>query len=578
MAPTPIKKDSYHLILGFFVLLLFFYLTFQAQKPYHLSDWHIGDAQSMLSYNQWEKGGWLNNYLLFVPQGYASFMNIFDSEDLRHHAHGISPKSSLTVGPRLRYTHYPAGYLIPYALLYSLGLTSLTTLQIFSICISLTGLIFMFRTFSIITSPRVALVATISYGISLPFLGYADSLANMPIDDLLRFAFMLTVVLSTRSGLHRTRWLIIAWLLEFCLSLSSFDSVFFVYVWLVGWHILEEKRIPWKIIFIFALAPISAHGLQVLQNIWYLGTETAIRDLSETFIVKQSHHEMSRLATLGKSLQRDIVPLFRPLWLFAVTLLLYMTGYYLLPHDRELPSPLLILLLFLCGLAYIVILPSAAGMEYQGRQLAPFTSMLAGGIVAMFIQGWTFQGNNEVRAAQKTRKPHLFWLADIAVIMLIIGLSNVYPNSPQSWWEKLVSSGNFTDHLLAETLREIPTEYEPVYFMINAKNSRAFLPYKPNYPQIMPELEYLAGNRLILCFKSPELALQDLRTITRMAGKSFSPVIISPRKDDVLYLYDALSENAEGERLLPDGQEGLRYIYGNFVLDLTPYLNSLERR
>ena len=108
--------------------------------------------------------------------------------------------------------------------------------RLLSIVLSVAALGIMYVLFARITNPAISFISVLYYGLSAVFLGYADSLANQPIDDLLRFGFMLAVVLSTRAATEqlRNRWLVAAWIMEFSLSLASFDSVFFLYTWLIG--------------------------------------------------------------------------------------------------------------------------------------------------------------------------------------------------------------------------------------------------------------------------------------------------------------------------------------------------------
>jgi hypothetical protein len=216
--------SPWHIALGVFLVGLLLFLSVRASDQYRWSDWGFGDAQTMLSLRQWEEGGWLANDFLFVPQGYAKVVTLLDDLPLRHHAHGTCPGSSPRVGPRLRYTHYPAGYLIPYAVFFRLGLDNLFGARMLSILFSVCGLTLMYVLFSKLTSPAVAFLAVFFYGLSPVFLGYADALANQPLDDLLRFAFMLAVVLSTRAGSARQRkwWAVSAWGLQFMLSLWGF--------------------------------------------------------------------------------------------------------------------------------------------------------------------------------------------------------------------------------------------------------------------------------------------------------------------------------------------------------------------
>src|SRR3989339_571146 len=144
-----LKNRPWHLWNREFIILVFCLLVSLvtvASNRYHWSRWDFGDAQTMLTLRHWHEGGWLQNYLLFIPQGYAKVIRILDEPALRPHAHGISPNSSPNVGPRLWYTHFPSGYLVPYAFLYELGLKSIFFMRAFSIFLSLAALVFMYIT------------------------------------------------------------------------------------------------------------------------------------------------------------------------------------------------------------------------------------------------------------------------------------------------------------------------------------------------------------------------------------------------------------------------------------------------
>jgi hypothetical protein len=362
--------------LGLFLAVLLFFLSARASDLYRWSDWGFGDAQTMLSLRQWEEGGWLANDLLFVPQGYAKVDKLFDDPPLRHHAHGTCPGSSPRVGPRLRYTHYPAGYLIPYAVFFRLGLDGLFDVRMLSILFSLAALTLMYIVFSKITSPAVAFLSVLFYGLSPAFLGYADALANQPLDDLLRFAFMLAVVLSTRAGSARGRkwWEILAWGLQFMLSLASFDSVFFLFAWLIGWDIIEEKGFRGKRYLLYGLAPLAAHSLQFLQNVWYLGIHDAVIDIRDAFLLKagtDANYNLGQgrpviiLSSLGILLNN----LYNPGEFIAILLGLYAVYSWFVksPDEGRLPSMRLLIVLFFCGLPFVLVLPHAARMPYEAR-------------------------------------------------------------------------------------------------------------------------------------------------------------------------------------------------------------------
>jgi hypothetical protein len=252
--------------------------------------------------------------------------------------------------------------------------------------------------FSKVASAGVAFLAVFFYGLSPAFLGYADSLANQPLDDLLRFAFMLSVVLSTRAGSARQRkwWASSAWLLQFALSLASFDSVFFLFVWLIGWDILEERGFRWKAYLLYGLAPLTAHSIQFLQNVRYLGLHDAVIDIKDAFLLKAGadpnyNSGANRIMVIIQSIGILLNNLYDPGAFIAILLGLYTlySWFIMPPDDRKLPSMRLLIVLFFCGLSFVLVLPHAARMPYEARQLTPFVALLASGFA------WSFAGEFE---------------------------------------------------------------------------------------------------------------------------------------------------------------------------------------
>lgn len=522
---------------AFIVLLavLFLFLAVRASDEYRWSDWGFGDAQTMLSLRQWEEGGWLRNYFLFKPQGYAKAVDLLDDPELRHHAHGTCPGSSPRVGPRLLYTHYPAGYLVPYAVLFKIGLDSLFAVRFLSILFSLGALALMYALFAKITSPRVSFVAVLFYGLSSPFLGYADSLANQPLDDLLRFGFMLAVVMATRSGdpQRERRWMTAAWVMEFVLSLTSFDSVFFLYAWLIGWDLLEKRGFRWKTYLLFALAPVTAHGLQFLQNVWYLGWSDAFIDIKDAFLLKHGADTeynvgQGRLGVILLSVFVVFQNLLSPEWPLLVVLIVYLLYRKLLAgNDRELPSGSLLGVLFLCGLAFVLVLPNAARMPYEARQMVPFACLLVSGFTWSFVR--TFRASVHGGAGlsgemeQPFRRTSIAYLVVSAGLMLVLWFGfAVQGRKPVYDITRIMPEVRF-----AEMLRTMPTEHEPVFFDIGGFWTFWDPKYVPGYPQIMPITEYYTGSRPVLCFDAPSSIADDIAVMVRKSGEPFSPVVIA---------------------------------------------------
>lgn len=596
------KLDPWHIALGIFLLSLTLFLSIRASDEFRWSDWGFGDAQTMLSLRQWEEGGWFSNYFLFAPQGYAKVTRLFDEPQLRHHAHGTCPGSSPRVGPRLLYTHYPAGYLIPYAVLFRLGLDDIFYVRLLSVFFSIGALVLMYIVFSKITSHGIAFVAVFFYGLTPTFLGYSDTLANQPLDDLLRFAFMLAVVLSTRAESSRQRkiWMVSAWLIEFFLSLSSFDSVFFLYVWVIGWDLIDRQGFRWKNYLIYGLAPLSAHSLQFLQNVWYLGFDDAVIDIKDSFLLKNAADAKYNFGQSRLDVIRDTIPilfnnLYTPGSFIAVMISFYIVYASLLKDRSEsrMPSLRLLLVLFLCGLSFILILPHAARMPYETRQMIPFAALIASGVTWSFLKEFRYavHGNQDgtwrdESLLQKGFRPAYLFLS--ALLLLVFwyqfALNNrqpvyyipdvvtdaQYANQIESMHKyELLRYRQLRDEVLfAREIKTMPSAYEPVFFSVGGFRLFWDPTYVPGYPQIMPITEYYTGSRPVLCFDSAEALAYDLIYMIRRSPYRFSPVLLAKDQASVdRVLSILLSEKVLGS--LPANNYS---IMGRSVTDLTYYL------
>lgn len=591
-------RNPWHVALAVFLVFLTAFLAVRAVDEFRWSDWGFGDAQSMLSLRQWEEGGWFANYFLFIPQGYAKVIGLFDDPNLRQHAHGTCPGSSPRIGPRLWYTHYPAGYLIPYAAFFRLGLDGLAAARLLSVFFSIAALILMYAVFAKITSPRVSFLAVFFYGLTPGFLGYADALANQPIDDLLRFGFMLAVVMSTRAaeaGLRR-RWMIAAWCMEFALSLSSFDSVFFIFLWIIGWDIIEGLGFRWKRYLLFSLAPLSAHGLQFLQNVWYLGFRDALIDIKDAFLLKNAADPnynlgQGRLAVILGTIGILFNNLFQPGILVAALLVAYLVFTALLrgQEDDGLPTLRLLSVLFFCGLAFIVILPHAARMPYESRQMMPFAALLVSGVVwssgSVLRDGLKGDRAGEPVYRKIVRPVYLFVVTGLIFVVTYrfvqLDRQPVYyipdAETDLQYAGEIENNRRFDlmrfrqireEVLFARELKKVPTQYEPVYFSVGGFSLFWDPKYVPGYPQIMPITEYYAGSRPVLCFDAAEALAKDLAYLARKSPFPFSPVFVASNPEDI----ERLRATLQKEGLL-SGASPVKYdISGRHVLDLTDAL------
>jgi hypothetical protein len=525
------------------------------------SGWSFGDAQTLLSVRHWQERGWLANRLLFVPQGYAPPVVLLDDPQLAHHAHGIAPGTS-PVGPRLWYTHYPPGYLVPFALLARLGWPGAVPARMLSLAFSIAAVALMYLVYVHLIGRWPAAIAVAFYGASRGFLGYAHSLANQPLDDLLRFAFMLAAVLATRANAAsaRRRARIVAWMLQFVLSLCSFDSVFFAYAWLVGWDLLEHRTPRWRRWGLHALAPILAHGLQFAQNAWYLGAAGAWQDIAGTFLVKQDLSK-PRLQAVVRGIAFLIDHMHRPSFMIDLLVLLYMAA-RLARWDSQasgVGGPWLLALLFACGASYAIVLPGPALMIYQGRQLAPFGAALAASVACQL-------------AHTLARRPHspacLAWLLVSGVTLgaLAVQLAG-----------GVARPGFHCTHAVAEAdlarhLRSMPTRHEPMYFSHGGFTIFFNPSYTKGFPQILPLLEYYAGCRPILCFTDVHTLVRDLGVLLSRSAAPFSPVLVAADVDGLDLVLSELAEAGLVSGRPPVGRFGHRAI-----ADLTDHLARRSR-
>ncbi len=267
------------------IILIFIigaYFIIKAVPENSWDGWRVGSAQVLLSDKQWVENGFSQNYFLFIPQGYSKVVRYFDDPELRQHARGITTGGF--IGKRLYYTHYPSGYLLPSALLMKLGTESRSWFRFLEILLSLGGLILLYWILNSVSNRLIAFFGALYYSISILFLDYADALANQPIDELLRFAIIALSLWLVKSGNKKLNYLI--WILYFILSISSYDSTFFVFVWLVGIDLIILRKIEWKKWLFWASAPVLAFGLQIIQNTLYLGWRDMLLDIYGTFKIQ----------------------------------------------------------------------------------------------------------------------------------------------------------------------------------------------------------------------------------------------------------------------------------------------------
>lgn len=373
-----------------YLLVLFLALTLRTTQDQRWGEW-FGSPQTLLSMEYWQQDGWLAHKLLFIPQGYYSQHADLNDPKLSHHLHGGSVYSVQAQKniPTSHYTHYPAGYLIPFTALRALELTDHRWFHLLANLISCLALYFYYLTFRFWCNHRIALIFIIFYSTNAIFLAFSDSLANHPLDDLLRALLLFSwtkFYCATIKGQNIFRYYFLTCLLQLFLSLSSFDSILFIAVWFIGGQIFFFKKINWRQFVLALFITIFGFLINGLQNSWYLGFNLAAQDLIQAFFMRGGGFNLfSRLDTLLLQVNR-IFPSG------GLGILIILISYLILRffHGKQTSKLNIILkptkfqiyiLLLLGGIAFPFLLPNGGIMIYQGRQLLPF--------FALFIADWT---------------------------------------------------------------------------------------------------------------------------------------------------------------------------------------------
>ncbi|PIR57967.1 MAG: hypothetical protein COU71_01270 [Parcubacteria group bacterium CG10_big_fil_rev_8_21_14_0_10_38_31] len=517
-----IKK---HILFIILVLILGVYLGAKAIPENSWDDWGFGSAQTMMSSKHWVNDGFVYSKFLFLPTGYSKAVRYIDDSDLRQHAHGI--RTGELVGNRLYYTHYPSGYLLPYATLMKVGFSERFWFRFLAILISLSGLSLMYAFFSLISTRMIAFLATLYYAGSTMFLGIADSLANQPVDDLFRFLILFLSIWVYRISDDKKKrfYNTLIWFLYFALASSSYDSTFFIFVWLVGLDIIMTRKILWKKWLILALAPVVAFTVQLLQNIWYLGFGDSLLDIYGSFRARANTGPGAGV------LERHIRAVFSP-WVYMadlrarfiipVIVILFTTFAFLkkrvVKNLYNFPKNEIMGLLAISGFAYPFILVSSGYFPYQARQIAPFISLLlASSTVLVFlslknIKNWP------------TWKPSF----QVGGVVLLVLVSLLWFKQTERTYEYIKQWPNnvVEESIINESkkIKYLAEGGDTVLFRLDSNSE-----YR--YPQVNPFFEYYIGYP-VLSFNSTSDLTEDLKKLSKRSEFKFKSIIMTENSNE----------------------------------------------
>lgn len=271
----------------------------------------VDTAQTLLSARYFARDGFLKHYFLQLPSGYGKITQYFDDPELQQHAGG-DVNGSL-IGKKLYYTHFPSFYIIPTAIMMKLGIENLFSLRLLYIIFSLLGLIFLYVFIKIITNKYIAFIAVLYFGISQNFLAYAKVINFVPVENMLRFLILMLSIFAinhiksaTASPKITRRYILSIWLFYFLLAITSYNSTFFIFAYLVGLSSICIYKLPIShkirtlslLVILWASAPILGFTLQMVQNIAYLGWHNFWFDIKGAFIASGNNSKISFISLI----------------------------------------------------------------------------------------------------------------------------------------------------------------------------------------------------------------------------------------------------------------------------------------
>lgn len=506
-----------------FIILLFIigaYLTIKATYNNSWDGWGFGSAQTMTSIKHWVKDGWTKHYFLFIPAGYSKLTPYFDDQKLNQHAR-VDVTGSADQ-KRVYYTHFPPGYLFPLAFLMELGIENRFWFRLSQIFISLVGLWLLYNFFNLIANPTIAFAGSLFYALSVPFLNFADSLANMPIDELLRNAILILSLLAINQYNNYKiykNYNYYIWIIYFILSISSYDSTFFVFIWLIGLDIIN-KQYKWKKWLIFASAPILAFLFQVAQNSFYLGFSGMLADFSNAF------NKIGLSAGAGYGfidahfLQGVLFPIteafafpFRARYLIIFIAVIIALLFFIIKNKKIneliiLPTNYLLLLVAAGFTQTFIVLDNH---PYKGRILGLFTALLFGILIFLIIR------MIQSRHSGTKSVPKLFILPLIALALFITFLQIQRTIAYAKQWPNNIYNSEtikFAEELKS-VIQPLKLQNPIIFSMLPPKNNETV--YYDMYYYDMP----------ILYFNNAVDLEQDFARLKQISQYPFTAVVVA---------------------------------------------------
>lgn len=519
---TSFIKKNY--IILFIILILGLYLGIKALNSDGWDGWGFGSAETLMSSRYWAKDGFAKNYFLFLPRPYSKLIHYFDEPEFRNRSIQ-TVNGELSRDRRLYYTHYPPGYLIPYALIAKSGIENRAVFRIFSLWISLAALLFFYLFIKEITNKSIAIIASIYYGFSVTFLNYADSVSTQPWTILFAFLILYFSILSRRDSENpkNRRYNLWIWPAYFALSLSSYDATFFVFAFLVLSDIFIAKKFLWKKWLFFASAPVSGFALQIFQNARYLGWQGMIGDFHRYY----AERAIGSFKNFIAGLAAPFVSLtgIKTFYFFKKSAVAFaggaaITGILWKLRQKTESSRNFFRFVFIFAAAAIIqpFFINVTGLwPYQGVLTAPFWGLIIG---VSSVAVWKM-ARRKIIPNQTGEKILFAVLAIVAAAIWLYRISDTSDYAKQ--WPNNKPNRQVID-FSKEIKRYYPNE-EKIMFRIYPKNPE----WKSQFPVF--NFEYYAGMPVIDFADSKDLPA-DFRWLRGRSEYPFYSFIIAENKSD----------------------------------------------
>jgi len=400
-------------------------------------------------------------------------------------------------------------------------------------------------------------------------------LEYIPQEDFWRFLILLISLITFNyfSGSRELKkgylYLAVVWVCYLLLALTSFNSTFFIFVWLIGLsaiYVYKNHDIKNKIwlfillILFWASAPILGFALQLFQNISYLGWHDTWLDIYGAFTYAGNRAGLdfmtrfegmvkpffsatgllniyASLAPFGLSKLKNLLLGVRISPLYVLPLLVGFVVFVIMKLKKitnyKIPSLHLILLLAIAPLGQTFIMPFLGYRDNIGRLAAPFVGIIIGIVVWMLFLVFC---KNSLTFLNK----FLFLFISILVVSFFtIQISLNY--EPRLWPAYSPLSDN--EFVFSQKIKNIATD-ERAIFMIN-KIDTQISEEEYNKRDVGPFFDFYRVweyyfDTPLLNFRKTDDLVRDLLFLEKRSEFPFTAIVTSDNKNLINELYNKL--------------------------------------